>query len=115
MTTISNEMMQEMLLKTKGYSIVILRKTDKHAEPGSDKIVWEHGRRNFQLRAEGLLSIVCPIRDESDISGIGIFNASPEETSKLMESDPGVQAGIFTYEVHACRSFPGDSLPAVSM
>jgi len=25
--------------------------------------------------------------------------------------DPGLQAGIFTYEIHPCRSFPGDSLP----
>jgi hypothetical protein len=29
-----------------------------------------------------------------------------------MADDPGVQAGIFTFEVHACRGFPGDALPA---
>jgi hypothetical protein len=29
-----------------------------------------------------------------------------------MEDDPGVKAGVFVYEVHPCRSFPGDSLPA---
>jgi len=28
-----------------------------------------------------------------------------------MDTDPGVMAGIFTYEVHNIRSFPGDSLP----
>jgi len=27
-----------------------------------------------------------------------------------MDGDPGVMAGIFTYEVHLCRSFPGDKL-----
>jgi hypothetical protein len=63
------------------------------------------------LRAEGVLSIVCPIRDSSDVCGIGIFNASVEEVQKLMDEDPGVKAGVFLYEVHTSRSFPGDSLP----
>jgi hypothetical protein len=84
MTIITDEIMREMLPKTKSYSVIILRKTEKFKEPGTEKIVWEHGKRNFQLRAEGLLSIVCAIRDESDISGVGIFNATPEETKKCM-------------------------------
>jgi hypothetical protein len=29
-----------------------------------------------------------------------------------MDEDPGVKAGIFVYEVHACRGFPGDCLPS---
>ena len=29
-----------------------------------------------------------------------------------MDGDPGVQAGVFVYELHPCRSFPGDALPA---
>ena len=29
-----------------------------------------------------------------------------------MDDDPGVQLGIFTYEIHASRSFPGDRLPS---
>jgi len=28
-----------------------------------------------------------------------------------MGDDPGVAAGVFTYEVHPCRGFPGDALP----
>jgi hypothetical protein len=28
-----------------------------------------------------------------------------------MDADPGVQAGVFVYEVHPVRSFPGDALP----
>jgi len=28
-----------------------------------------------------------------------------------MDGDPGVQAGVFEYEVHAVRGFPGDMLP----
>jgi hypothetical protein len=29
-----------------------------------------------------------------------------------MEDDPGVKAGVFEYEIHPVRSFPGDALPA---
>ena len=111
MTTITDDMMRERIAQTKSYTVVILRKTTKYGEPDTDKIIWEHGRRNFQLREEGLLPIVCPVRDESDVSGVGIFTATPEEVKKLYDEDPGVKAGVFTYEIHACRSFPGDSLP----
>jgi len=111
MAAITDEYMQQMLLTARSYSVVILKPTPKRREPGADKIVWEHGRCNFALRADGLLSIVCPIADGGDVSGISIFNASVEETVKLMDEDPAVKAGIFVYEVRACRSFPGDSLP----
>jgi hypothetical protein len=110
-TTITDEMMREMLSKTKSYTVLILHGTEKLKEPGADKVIWEHGRRNFQLRADGLLSIVCPIRDGSGVTGICIFNATPEETKKIYDDDPGVKAGYFTFEVHPCTSFPGDSLP----
>jgi hypothetical protein len=26
----------------------------------------------------------------------------------IMDEDPAVQAGVFTYDVHPIRSFPGD-------
>jgi hypothetical protein len=111
MQTITDEYMKKMLPTTKGYSAVILRAGPRINDPGVDKIIWEHGRRNFALRAEGLLSIVCPVNDRSDVKGIGIFNAGLDETKKIMEEDPGVRAGVFVFECHACRSFPGDSLP----
>jgi len=111
MTTISDEFMRQMLAVSKVYSIVILKAgPNKHME-GAEKIIWEHGRRNFVLREEGVLPIVCPIADGSEVSGIGIFNAPVEEVQKIMDEDPGVKAGVFVYEVHACRSFPGASLP----
>ena len=107
---ITDDYMREMLGRTKGYTMVILRGTSKLADPATPAIVWEHARRNFQLRADGVLRIVCPVRDRSDVSGIGIFDASEDETRRIMEDDPGVRAGIFTYEVHPTRSFPGDAL-----
>jgi len=112
MTVITDEFMRDMLAKTKAYTIVLLKATSKRQEPGADLIVWEHGRRNFSLRADGTLAIVCPITDDSDWSGIGIFDATADEVAEIMDADPGVQAGLFTYEVHPARSFPGDQLPA---
>ncbi len=50
--------------------------------------------------------------DDSERAGVGIFNATGEEVSRIMDDDPGVKAGIVNYEVHTVRSFPGDSLPA---
>ena len=75
------------------------------------KTIWEHARRNFALREEGVLSIVCPVADGSDVSGIGIFNAGIDRVRAIMDGDPGVRDGVFVYEVHPCRSFPGDCLP----
>ncbi len=111
MTNITDEYMYEMLPKTKEYSIAILRPGPNANQPGIEKIIWEHGRRNFALRADGLLSIVCPVTSETNVNGVGIFNASMEDTKVLMDEDPAVIAGVFVYELHRCRSFPGDSLP----
>ena len=107
---IADDYMREMIGRAKGYSVVILRGTPKLADPAAEAIVWEHARRNFQLRADGVLRIVCPVRDGSDVSGIGIFDTSVDETRRIMDDDPGVRGGIFTYEVHATRGFPGDAL-----
>jgi hypothetical protein len=107
---ISDETMRENLAKTKEYTVVILHGTEKMKDGSARPIVWEHARRNFELRADGVLQIVCPVADGSGVSGVGIFAASPEETTTIMNGDPGVKAGLFTYEVHPCRSFPGDAL-----
>jgi hypothetical protein len=111
MSTISDEFMRQMMPTTKMYTVVILKAGPKRNEPGVEKIIWEHGRNNFSLRADGFLSIVCPVMDGSEVCGVGIFNAATDEVKKLMDEDPGVKSGVFVYEMHPCRSFPGDSLP----
>jgi hypothetical protein len=110
-TAITDAFMQSMLAAAKPYCVMILRAGPNWDEPRAAEIIWEHGRRNFQLRAEGVLCIVCPVLDGGDVKGIGIFNAPVDETRAIMDQDPGVQAGVFIYEAHLCRSFPGDSLP----
>lgn len=111
MTEITDDFMRQMISRTKDYCIVILKAGPNRNKAGVEKIIWEHGRRNFTLREDGRLSIVCPVSDGSDVSGIGIFNSSIEEVKRIMDEDPGVKEGVFVYEIHACRSFPGDCLP----
>jgi hypothetical protein len=112
MATITDDFMNEMLMKTKAYSIVILKAGPNSKTDNVPKIIWEHARRNFSLRGDGLLSIVCPVSDGSDMNGVAIFNAGLEQVKQIMDDDPGVKEGVFVYEIHPCRSFPGDSLPA---
>jgi hypothetical protein len=111
MPEITDQYMQEMLGNSKTYTVALLRKTDKANEPDAPKLIWEHGRRNFKLRAEGKLPIVCPAPEDNDWAGIGIFDATPEEVERIMQDDPGVRASLFTYELHPVRGFPSSSLP----
>jgi hypothetical protein len=114
MITITDDFMRQMLATTGTYTVVILKVGPKRHDEGAQGIIWEHGRRNFQLRAEGVLAIVCQIGDGSDVAGVGIFNASVDETRTIMDEDPAVTAGVLTYEAHPCRSFPGDRLPNIT-
>ena len=111
MSTITNEFMMEMLAKTKNYAAVVLRKGPNDNIPERQQLIWEHGRRNFELRESGMLSIVCPVIEDSDIRGIGIFNADKEEVKKLLAEDPAIQKGVMIYEILHVKSFPGDALP----
>ena len=79
---ITNEHMAEMRGKTKGYTLVLLKQGPNYTPPTSDPIVFEHGRRNFALRADGVLSIVCPVMDDTELCGIGIFDAPADEDRK---------------------------------
>ena len=53
---------------------------------------------------------MCPIAEENDVKGIGIFNVNKTELAKIMDKDLGVKAGLFTYQLLSCRTFPGDAL-----
>ena len=110
-TPITDEQMRSQLTTTRTYTALILKAGPNRHMDGVEKVIWEHGRRNFSLRADGDLVIVCPVGDGSEVCGIGIFTCDLDRTREIMDGDPGVQAGVFTYELHPCRSFPGDYLP----
>jgi hypothetical protein len=112
MAEITDDYMLDMLTKSKSYTLMLLKEGPNWSAPDRDQIIWEHGRRNFVLRADGVLAIVCPIFDDSPWCGIGIFNASDEDVPRIMDDDPGVRADVFEYEIHPVRGFPGSALPA---
>ena len=108
---VTDDYMKNRISQAKTYTLMVLKPTPEYFAAGSRAIIWEHGRRNMALQAAGIMPIVCPVGDD-EISGIGIFNTDPDEARSIMADDPGVRAGIFTVEVHACRGFPGDALPS---
>jgi hypothetical protein len=111
MKTFTDDEMNALLPAAKEYNVVILKRGPSSADDTAPAVIWEHGRRNFGLRDDGVLAVVLPVTDGSDVCGVGVFTGTPDQTIALMNDDPGVQAGVFTFEVHPCRGFPGDSLP----
>lgn len=111
MSIITDEFMRQMQGKAKDYCVCILRTTAKRGQTGANRFVTEHNRREFVLRVDGPLSILCQVSDGSGVVSVSIFNASVEEVKKIMDEDPAVKEGIITYELHASRGFPGDTLP----
>lgn len=111
MKAFTDEEMGRLLAATKEYSVVILERGPKFGDESSPGVIWEHGRRNFGLRDDGVLAVVLPVADGSEVCGIAVFAATVDETAAIMAEDPGVASGVFTFEVHPCRGFPGDALP----
>lgn len=103
---ITDEVMHERLRTARPYTAVLSRATGNLVRPDVDPIIWEHGRRNFALREHSVLAIVLSATDDSDWAGLGVFNALPDDVRAIMDHDPGVAAGIFTYELH-----PGPWIP----
>jgi hypothetical protein len=115
---LSDEEFAAFRAKASDYALCILsagpnyQTLGRNAAGGPSEIIYNHGKRNVALSAAGLLHIVCPITDDGPIRGIGIFSGDLEEARRIMAADPGVQAGVFTFELHPCRGFPGSTLPA---
>jgi hypothetical protein len=110
-TEITDDYMREQLGRSREYALVLLRPGEHYQKEGRDEIVWEHGRRNFALRAEGVMPIVGPVADDSDLAGVSILDTTVERAAEIMDDDPAIREGILVYEIHPIRSFPGDALP----
>lgn len=114
--TVTDEMLEASLATTRPYTVVILKAGPRFSPPGPDRdpevaaTIWKHGKRNFALRAAGLLRVVCPIADGSEVSGVGIFDAEPEEVDRILAADPAVMAEILRYEIHPTRTFSTSTL-----
>ena len=112
MAIITDAQINDWLESAASYTIMILSTTARYtAAPDRREIEWEHARRTISLHADGITPIVCPARSDGDLAGVGIFAADPDRTARIMDGDPMVQAGLYSYEVHPCRSKPGSVLP----
>lgn len=115
---VADEEFQALRQTARPYTLVILKTGPRYRTPGPGgdpevtRIVIAHGLRNARLHVAGLLPIVCPALDGGEVRGVGVFDASSDDVERIMAQDPGVQAGVFTYEVHPIASFPGSILPA---
>jgi hypothetical protein len=110
MPAISDETMRARLSEAKPHTVALLHATDKCVRPDVDGIIWEHGRRNMALVEGGELLIVLPVADDTALAGLGVFAGDTDRVTAILDGDPGVQAGIFRYELHPARGFPGAAL-----
>ena len=108
---ISDDQMRARLGGSAAYTMVVLLPTDTLVRPQVDPIIWAHGRRNMALIASGVAPIITPVTAPGGPSGFAIFRTDPDETRRILDGDPAVTAGIFTYEIHPLRGFPGSTLP----
>ena len=113
--TITDAEMQTIQEYAQPYTVVILRAGPNFTSPEAADVVREHGRRAFSLRAAGVLAVVTPVVDDSEVFGFGTFDRDPVEVESLMADDPAVKAGVLVAEIHPVIGLPGDSLPPRSV
>jgi hypothetical protein len=109
-TTVTDEQIQVLAATAKPYSLALLWWGPQRHMDGADATELEHQRRMVSLRADGVISVLCPVGSET-MAGLAIMNVPPEEARRIMEGDPCVQADMIRCEVHQCHGFPGDALP----
>jgi hypothetical protein len=110
-TGITDEQIRQLAATAKPYSLALLWWGPHRHMDGAEATELEHQRRMVQLRADGVIAILCPATSET-LAGVAVLNAPPEQARDIMADDPCVQAKMILCEVHACRGFPGDGLPA---
>ena len=114
---ITEDVLRESLARALPYTVIILTAGPRFSPAGPNRdpevarIILQHGMRNFALREAGLLAVVCPVADGTNVSGIGVFAATPQDVDRIYSQDPAVKAGVLNYEVHPTLAFPGSTLP----
>lgn len=117
---LSDEAFVAMRATVRPFTVCVLKGGPGFEPPGPDPttgvtaIIWRHGKRNTALRMAGLMPIICPISDGTDIKGVCVLDATPEQADRIMANDPAVRAGVLTYELHPSRSYAGSALPVTT-
>ena len=63
--------MGQLLPTAKPYTVMILKPGPNFTDDTAPAVIWEHGRRNFGLRDDGVLAVVLPVTDGSEVCEIG--------------------------------------------
>ena len=113
---IDDAFMRERLGRMRAYVLVIMRKGPTYESPefrsaAQKAIIWEHGRRNMRLQAEGIMPLVGPVGGGGDLVGLCVFSVPEDEVRSLLDDDGAVRAGVLSYEVMNWFAAPGDRLP----
>ena len=108
---VTDQQIQELAATAKPYSLAQLRWGPERHRNGAAAIELEHQRRMVSLRADGLIAILCPVISDT-VAGVALMTVPTEAAQDIMAADPCVQAGMMTFDILPCLSFPGDSLPA---
>ena len=107
------EIVPELASAIKPYVLLIYKKGPNYNSPDKQKIIQgEHLPYVFDLRHRGIMSMAIPVMEpESEVAAIGIYNITDkEEITRFVQQDPGVQKGLFTYELLNCMGMKGDTL-----
>jgi len=91
-------------MRLDAYTVVLLRRPPEAPRLGDDdleRIQREHLAFNARMRDLGHALITGPVQDQPDESlrGINVYRTSVEETRRLAEQDPSVQAGRLVVDV----------------
>ena len=89
------------------YEFVLLRHTRQYGdfdEENRARIFREHLGHTLSMVASGRQLVAGPITDspaeETQICGFGLFQqGSLDEVRRMMDADPGVQQGLYTFDV----------------
>ena len=110
---ITDEFMRQTLAKGNQYLLVIYKRGggSEFSKEEADKIQWEHLRYLFGLREERKLLLNGPVSDNSEFTGIGIFDSTDkDEVKRWMDEDPLIKIGKRSYELYPYFGIPGDRL-----
>ncbi|MDP4289998.1 MAG: YciI family protein [Bacteroidota bacterium] len=85
------------------YFMVILKKGPNQNQDSItlNKMMEGHLANINRLAGEGKLILAGPFLDNGNMRGIFVFNVATEnEVKALLDTDPAVKAGRFSYEIH---------------
>jgi uncharacterized protein len=105
------------------YEFVLLRHTRQYGEfdeENREQIFGEHLGHTLSMVASGRQLVAGPITDspaeDEQICGFGLFQQGTlDEVRRMMDADPGVQQGLYTFDVMTWHTPAGSvSFPSAS-